>query len=140
MVLPLQCRFCVWHASGTELLSHSLGELNQMGEKGSCYFTMLAACPSFVLLIKKQQQQQTVLQYFYGVRFPIGFPGRFFNAVVGPSYKIISPAFLNPILDQRIRKDQQEESSLPRTLIEKPNVYIPGFQPCQLSDGSNIIS
>lgn len=72
--------------------------------------------------------------------FPIRFPSRYFNAVVGPSSKIISSAFLNPILDQRIRKDQHEESSLPRTLIEKPNVCIPGFQPFQLSEGSNIIS
>lgn len=71
--------------------------------------------------------------------FPIRFPSRFFNPVVGPSSKIISSAFLNPILDQRIRKDQQEESSLLRTLIEKPNVCIPGFQLFQLSDGSNII-
>lgn len=86
---------------------------------------MLAACPSFVFLVLKKKK--TVLQYFYGVRFSLGFPSRLVNAVVGPSYQIISPASLKPILDQRIRKDQQEESSLPRTLIEKPNVYIPGF-------------
>lgn len=131
VILPLQYGFCF----GIELLSQSQGELNQMWEKGSCYFRMLAACQSFVLFIKKKKKSPDC----WWCEVPHKISKQIFYAAVGPSLKLISPVSLSSTLDQRIRKDQQEGSSSPRTLIVKLNVYIPGFQQCQLSHGSNII-